>query len=126
MKNLLVLKQLVTLKQLAALIISCVLFSATAFGHGGSHNPIPPAKALIVATNVANQFTTMDPGLGFGQLSKSWLNLPAAQSSLHKKGKGYYIVKLDNSEEKKSLFVLMAITGEVYDANFSGEFENLK
>jgi hypothetical protein len=119
-------KQFFSLKQIAAFIISCVLFSATAFGHGGSHNPISAEKAQVIATKVANQFTASDPGLGFGKLPQSWLDIPAAQISLHKKGKGYYIIKLDNSEEKKSLFVLMAISGEVYDANFSGEFKGLK
>ncbi|MBL4798135.1 MAG: hypothetical protein JKY50_12020 [Oleispira sp.] len=115
------------MKQLFALLISCVLFSATAFGHGShSHDPISPEKAQVVATKVANQFTSMDPGLGFGKLPLNWLDLPAEQSSMHKKGKGYYIVKLDNSDEKKSLYILMSITGEVYDANFTGEFKDLK
>jgi len=120
-------KQLFNLKQLAALLISCVLFSATAFGHGShSHDPISAEKAQVVATKVANQFTAMDPGLGFGKLPLNWLDLPADQSSLHISGKGYYIIKLDNDDEKKSLYVLMSITGEVYDANFSGEFKKLK
>lgn len=114
------------MKQLSALILSSILFSATAFGHGGSHGPISAEKAQIVATNVANQFTTSDSGLGFGQLSTSWLNLPAAQSSLHEAGEGYYIIKLNNKEENKSLFVLMDISGEIYDANFTGEFKDLK
>jgi Family of unknown function (DUF6488) len=119
-------KNLLNLKNIAVFIFSTVLFSATAFGHGGSHNPISPEKAQFVATKLANQFTTMDPGLGFGKLPESWLDLPTAQASIHKRGKGYYIVKLDNSADKKSLFVLMAISGEVYDANFSGEFKGLK
>lgn len=119
-------KNLLSFKNIAAFIFSTLLFSATAFGHGGSHHPISPEKAQFVATKVANQFTTVDPGLGFGKLPESWLDLPTAQASIHQKGKGYYIVKLDNSAEKKSLFVLMAISGEVYDANFSGEFNGLK
>lgn len=126
MKQLIFLKQSLNLKHIAALIISSVLFSATAFGHGGSHEPISAEKAQVVATKVANQFTAMDPGLGFGKLPLNWLDLPTEQSSLHTSGKGYYIIKLDNSDEKKSLYVLMSITGEVYDANFTGEFENLK
>lgn len=114
------------MKHLIAFIMSTLLFSATAFGHGGSHHPISPEKAQFIATQVANQFTQSDPGLGFGQLAASWLDLPATQTSIHKKGKGYYIVKLENSAEKESLFVLMAVSGEVYDANFSGEFKGLK
>lgn len=114
------------MKQLFALVISCILFTSTAFGHGGSHDPIAPETAQKVATYVANQFTEMDPGLGFGKLPQSWLNLSVDHASMHKKGKGYYIVKLDNTKEKKSLYVLMAISGEVYDANFTGEFKGLK
>lgn len=118
------------MKKLWALILSTIfstaLFSTTALGHGGSHHPISPEKAQIVATKLANQFTTLDPGLGFGKLPQSWLDLPATQASTHKSGKGYYIIKLDNKTEKKSLYVLMAISGEVYDANFSGDFKGLK
>jgi hypothetical protein len=114
------------MKQLLVLILSGVLFSTNAFSHGGSHGPISAEKAQIVATDVAKQFTTSDPGLGFGQLSTSWLDLPAAQSSLHEAGVGYYIIKLNNKEENKSLFVLMDISGEIYDANFTGEFKDLK
>jgi hypothetical protein len=126
MKFSLSLRSILSLKSIAALIISTVLFSATAFCHGGSHGPISPEKAQVVATKVANQFTQNDAGLGFGKLALNWLDLPAEQSSIHKEGKGYYIVKLDNSDENKSLYVLMSITGEVYDANFTGEFKDLK
>lgn len=131
MNFLLSLKPTLSLKPIAALIISTifstVLFSAAAFGHGShSHGPISAEKAQVVATEVANQFTQNDAGLGFGKLPLNWLDLPAEQSSMHKEGKGYYIVKLDNSDENKSLYVLMSDSGEVYDANFTGEFKDLK
>lgn len=114
------------MKQLFALMISCVLFSATAFGHGGSHAPVPPEVAKQVAGNVAQQFTQQDPGLGFGKLPDNWSALPQDQISIFKQGKGYYIVEVKNAAEEKSLYVLMAISGEVYDANFTGEFKGLK
>lgn len=118
------------MKQLLIIIlstmISTALFSNTALGHGGSHHPISPQKAQVVAVKLANQFTTLDPGLGFGKLPQSWLDLPITQASIHASSQGYYIIKLNNNAEKKNLYVLMAVSGEVYDANFSGEFKGLK
>lgn len=114
------------MKSFIAIILSYLLISAPALGHGGSHAPVPPEVAIKIASSVAKQFTEIDPGLGFGILAANWANLPKEQVSIFKKGKGYYIVEVSNSVEKKSLFVLMAVSGEVYDANFSGEFKGLK
>jgi len=54
------------------------------------------------------------------------VQLPLSDKRIHKKGDGYYIVGLTNIKEEKSLFILMSISGEVYDANFTGNFPGLK
>jgi hypothetical protein len=43
-----------------------------------------------------------------------------------KKGSGYYLVSVLNTVEEKTLYVLMSDAGEVYNANFTGEFDGIK
>ena len=100
--------------------------SQTLFAHGGGHGPISEKRAIDVATFTVNQFVQFDAGLGFGKLNKSWNAIPTAEKRIHRKGDGYYIVSSINKNEGKTLYVLMSIGGEVYDANFSGEFKGLK
>lgn len=88
--------------------------------------PITEQAAINTGKDVAVQLSMKDAGLGFGKLPASWSNLPAKNIKLHKKGEGYYIVSAANDEDKKTLFVLMSTEGEVFDANFTGEFKNLK
>ena len=99
-------------------------FSANA--HSGGHGEIVlnESQAISVAHTVIVQFITQDPGLGFGKLDSSWKALPAAAKKIHRKKDDYYIVGLTNGN--KTLYVLISIFGDVYDANFTGEFEGLK
>ena len=100
--------------------------SQNLFAHGGGHGPISETGAINVASFTVNQFINFDAGLGFGKLDKSWNNISTDEKRIHRKGDGYYIVSATNKKEGKTLYVLMSIGGEVYDANFSGEFPGLK
>jgi hypothetical protein len=90
------------------------------------HAPITEQSAITVAKNVAAKLSVKDGGLGFGKLPASWNSVPVKDVKLHKKGEGYYIVAVNNETEKKVLYVLMSAEGETYDANFSGDFKNIK
>lgn len=90
------------------------------------HDPITEQAAITLGKNVAANLSAKDGGLGFGKLPASWNSVPAKNVKLHKKGDGYYIVAVNNETEKKVLYVLMSSEGEAYDANFTGEFKNLK
>lgn len=103
-----------------------LLSSQSVLSHGGGHGPVSEKRAIIIASQVSQQFTIQDPGLGFGKLSTGWSNLPEEAKRIHVKGDGYYIVALENTAESKTLYILMSVGGEVYDANFSGEFPGLK
>lgn len=103
-----------------------LLFPVSSFSHPGGHGPVSEQEAVYLANQVAHQFVEFDPGLDFGKLSSSWLNLPQADQRIHKRGNGYYIVALENRKEKRTLYLLMSIEGEIYDANFSGVFADLK
>lgn len=113
-------------RKLAFLIIMFGFISTSAQAHSGGHGEIVlnESQAISVAHSVATQFITQDPGLGFGKLDPSWKTLPAAAMRIHRKQDDYYIVSLTNKD--KTLFILISIFGDVYDANFTGEFEGLK
>jgi len=100
-------------------------YGQNVFAHGGSHAPVSEARAIEITTITLNQFVSFDAGLGFGKLDKSWKDVSADEKRIHKKGSGYYIVSATNKKEGKTLYVLMSLAGEVYDANFSGVFEGL-
>lgn len=46
--------------------------------------------------------------------------------TIHKKSSDYFIVSVANTAEAKALYVLISSSGEVYDANFTGEFDGLE
>jgi len=113
-------------KFFSAFIFFFMFHNQNTSAHEGGHGPVSEQQAIIIASNLAGQFVEHDPGLGFGTLSGSWVQLPLSDKRIHKKGDGYYIVGLTNIKEEKSLFILMSISGEVYDANFTGNFPGLK
>jgi hypothetical protein len=103
-----------------------MIYSQSAFAHGGGHGPVSETRAIDIASFTVNQFIHFDAGLGFGKLNKSWKDVSTDEKRIHKKGDGYYIVSTTNKKEGKALYILMSVAGEVYDANFSGEFPRLK
>ncbi|UUA72083.1 DUF6488 family protein [Cellvibrio sp. QJXJ] len=91
------------------------------------HTYITETAAVEVAQKTVKSLTQKDAGLGFGKLPASWASLPADKVKLKKNGTGYYIVSAANETEGKTLYILLSSEdGEVYDANFTGEFKNLK
>ncbi len=108
------------------LILFFVLHAAPAVSHPGDHGPVDEKHAIEIAEDIARQFIEFDPGLGFGTLHPSWSSLRVSEKRLYKKGNGYYIISLSNTSQGKTLYILMSIEGEVYDANFTGVFPGLK
>jgi hypothetical protein len=106
------------------LLVGISVSGATA--HPGGHAAINDNQAIALALYVADQLTEFDAGLGFGQLDGSWSNLPEDASTIHVRGAGYYVISVENTYERATLFVLMSESGEVYDANFDGVFEGLE
>ena len=95
------------------------------YAHPGGHGPVDDQQAIEIAISVTQQFVDYDPGLEFGKLNKSWKGIPASHAGIYKKGNGYFIISVNNKELSKVLYILLSINGEVYDANFSGEFAGL-
>lgn len=113
-------------KLLSVLSFLFVIHSSSALAHPGGHGVVNENQAMAIALYAAESLVDFDAGLGFGRLEESWRNLPEEVTRIHARGNGYYIIGVENTYEKKTLFVLMSEGGEVYDANFSGEFEGLQ
>lgn len=105
-----------------ALLTSQALFAHSDHGHG----PIVESDAQSLALDVATTLSSRDVGLGFGQLPATWVSVSASNVAIANKGPGYYIVSVLNENENKTLFILMSDRGEVFDVNFTGEFEGVK
>ena len=113
-------------KILVLLSFLIMIHSQSVIAHGGAHGPVSETRAIDIASFTVNQFVHFDAGLGFGKLDKSWNNISTDEKRIHRKGDGYYIVSATNKQEDKTLYILMSIGGEFYDANFSGDFKGLK
>lgn len=112
--------------RLFILLLCFGMHSGVAHAHTGGHGPVDEQQARQIALKVAEQLAERDAGLGFGKLEPSWTGLPIEAVAIHRKGEGYYIVRVEHAGEDRTLFVLMSIAGEVYDANFSGKFQGLE
>ena len=117
------------MKKYISIILSLTLLaiSQNSLAHGGpSHGQITESQAITVADSVAKQLAVKDAGLDIGKLSSRWASIPKENIATHKVGEGYYIISVENKAEKKTLYVLMASDGKVYDANFTGSFEGIR
>jgi hypothetical protein len=110
---------------ISILLSFLLLVSQHVFAHS-DHVSITEDQALSIAADVSTQFSETDAGLNFGKLPISWASIPSDNVAIYKKGKGYYIVSIENEGEQKILYVLMSSSGEVYDANFSGTFKGVE
>ncbi len=116
------------MKKLASLVLVSLLACANvAIAHEDHSHFVNEEKAVTIAKKTVSSLVQKDGGLGFGKLPESWSALPADKTKVHKTGPGYYIIATTNEAEAKTLYVLLSSQdGEVYDANFTGEFKELK
>jgi hypothetical protein len=113
-------KYRITLCLLVSLFISSNLLA-----HGGGHAQVTEQKALAIATQIVQGFANIDPQLGFGKVPASWASISNEAATIFQSGDGYYIVKLVNPSDERTLYILMSAEGEVFDANISGKFEGV-
>jgi hypothetical protein len=59
-------------------------------------------------------------------LDESWARVTDNSKAIEKKGPDYMIVSVGHPSENKRLFLLFSNQGELYDANFTGNFEGLE
>jgi hypothetical protein len=120
-------KTLFSAKLVSAIMFGVLCSVQPVMAHEGhDHSYVTESKAITIGRDTTTHFTQNDPGFGFGKLPVSWRDLPITNAKLFKNGDGYYIVTVANEAEKKTLFLLMTSNGDVYDANFTGEFKQLQ
>ncbi|MGH1470314.1 MAG: DUF6488 family protein [Cellvibrionaceae bacterium] len=111
-----------------SLIFTLLLSAQLVFSHGDHEHPkqaMTEMDAQIAGLKAAKVFSEVDSGLGFGKLPESWSVLTGSDTKIHMSGKGYFIVAVSNEAEAKTLYVLMSSTGDLFDANFNGNFPKL-
>ena len=116
-------------------ILLILLFAPLALagpGHSHAHGhsdekvaELSEEEIIKAATKrVAEAIETKKPVEGV-PLDSTWEQVSDQEKSIVRKGKGFYILKFVQKEEDKNLFLLMSSSGELYDANFDGEFNGL-
>jgi hypothetical protein len=96
-------------------------------GHGHAHEEVKTineSEAITVASKVLPQLVEQGHEIDGSPLDQSWSDV-AQTGEVHKKGNGYFIISFAGNDEK-TLYLLLSDSGEIYDANFSGEFDGLK
>lgn len=112
-------------KLFSIFVLMILLHTKSLYAHG-NHVHLGDADVIEIATAIAEQLVDFDANLGFGKLKPSWRDLPAHAASIHSKTADYYIASVSNKAENRILFLLISVEGDLYDANFTGEFPDLK
>ena len=101
--------------------------------HGGSTHSHSEAAAKLdeegaisVATKALAAIIENKQPVEGTPLDAAWGNTAIADKKISKKGNGYYIVSFDIKGAGRTLYVLLSDTGEIFDANYSGKFKDLK
>lgn len=113
------------MKYLISALISLIISVNVAFAHGGGHAPIKESQVIEYADKNIAIVVDQEIEIAGSKLDKSWLNIPASNKKIFKKGQGYYIVSLKDDKSNKTLYILLSKAGELYDANYNGKFEDL-
>ncbi|GJM02173.1 MAG: hypothetical protein DHS20C08_06740 [Rhodomicrobium sp.] len=83
--------------------------------------------ALTASATAINTLVQQALPVEGGLLDESWAKVGDDARTIHKTGKGYFIVLVKNETgEESSLYLLLSDKGELYDANYTGSFEGLK
>lgn len=96
--------------------------SQMAWSHGGTHTTVDAKQAVSISQSAASKMSKKNYGLSFGQLPVSWAGVKASDISLKQELKNFFVMAVNNPQEGKTLYVLVGKNGDVYDANFTGEF----
>lgn len=97
--------------------------------HGGDNHAHHDAKIMneaemiAAASDALPQLVEQGHKIDGKALDASWSDVTSS-GKVHSKGNGYTIVSFEG-ENDQTLYVLLSDTGELYDANFTGEFEGL-
>ena len=106
--------------------------SSVAFAHFGGHGnedgvALSWNEVISVATHHVADLISLKVELkDLGVLDKSWNSVAPSGKKFSKLENGDYIVSFVHPTEKKTLYLLLSSSGDLYEANFSGIFEGVK
>lgn len=113
------------MKKFVPLVLMGLLIGTPVLAHESDFH-VSDQTAPAVGKSAAAEFSKKDSGLSFGKLPSSWADVPLKNATIFKKLPEVYIIAVKNDKENKTLYVLLSSEGEVYDANFTGQFKDVK
>jgi hypothetical protein len=113
------------MKYIITILISLMLSTSLAFAHGGGHATIKESQVIQYSDKKIAIIVDQQIKIEGKKLDKSWLNIAKSNKKIYKKGEGYYMSSFKNDKNNKTLYILLSVAGELYDANYSGKFEGL-
>lgn len=106
-------------------LLAIGLFLATtvsATAHPFGHSSIEEQEARFIATSAAAYLTQRDVGLEGGLLPESWNDMRAENTEVRARVDGDWVISISNSEDARTLFMVIDAMGRVVDMNFTGVF----
>lgn len=101
---------------------SCLLALAS-YGHEGhEHGPVSIKSALEIGLKTVKNYSAKPSPFEVGQLPASWAMLAESDAKIHENKLGYYIVRVDNPQEKQTVYLKVLLDGTVNGANYTGVF----
>jgi hypothetical protein len=113
------------MKYLILTLISFIISINVAFAHGGEHTRIKESQVIEYSDKNIAIVVDQQIKIEGKKLDKSWLNIAKSNKKIYKKGEGYYISTFIDTQNNKTLYILLSNAGELYDANYSGKFEGI-
>jgi len=107
------------------LILFFMSASSLGMAHGGGHGTVSEDKVVEITQKSLGQLSSVDHGLAIGKLKPSWANIKATDIEIVERGRGYFVVKAYNPQERDTTYLLISSAGELYDVNDTGKFAGL-
>ena len=105
---------------------SITMLASSAYAHGdGGHGMVVKAEDVVdlasryVATIVSNKKEIEGKAL-----DASWSQVSAADKAIDRQGSWYFVVKMLNKAEKRTMYLFISKKGKLYQVNFNGTFKD--
>lgn len=106
-------------------VVSGVAYAGPGHDHShGAESLITAEDALEAASGAIDALIAQQYLVGGAVLPESWKT--ATNNTIETENPNYIIVRVAHPTENKSLYLLFSTEGELYDANFTGQFEGLE
>lgn len=99
------------------------LLALASYGHEGhEHGPVSIKAALEIGLKTVKNYSAKPSPFEVGQLPASWATLTENDAKIYENKLGYYIVRVDNPQEKQAVYLKVLLDGTVNGANYTGVF----